>query len=114
MDMSSASRDLEKHPEVHSSPVDRRSDSQTSPRSSIIQCGQAGITFYIRDKIGLTSAIRNHTTLPVLLEAGYSSHSISSLNKLPILIVLAGGVGITAVLPYLRAHLGRVKLYWGC
>ncbi|KAF1940309.1 ferric reductase-like protein transmembrane component 4 [Clathrospora elynae] len=113
-----SSHDIEKHPGITSVPLDGRTYSQSSQNSpyssSLKQPVQTGVTFYIRDKTGITSALRKRTSLPVLLEAGYSSHSLSSLNTSPTLIALVGGVGITAVLPYLRAHPGRVKLYWGC
>ena len=112
--VSSTSHDVEKQPELRSSSLNHSSDGQSSPPNSLGQPVQAGITFYIRDKTGSTSALRNHSRLPVLLETGYASHSISSLNKSPTLIALAGGVGITAVLPYLRGHPGRAKVYWGC
>jgi hypothetical protein len=100
--------DIEKHPEIHS--ASPRSNSHSFSHHAV----QAGTTFYIRSKTGLTSSLRRRTTLPVLLEAGYHSHSIGSLAASPTLIALVGGVGITAVLPFLRAHPGRVKLYWGC
>jgi hypothetical protein len=99
-------QDIEKHPETHTASV----DSSGTPHPP----AEAGITFYIRDKSGLTARLRTRTTLPVLLETGYTSHPPSALNRCPKLIVIAGGVGITAVLPYLRAHPGRMKLYWGC
>ena len=106
--------DIEKHPEVLSSSVAKNSSSDRRRSGSLRESFEAGITFYIRGKTGLTSALRNRTTLPVLLEAGYSAHSASSLHTSPTLIALAGGVGITAVLPALQTHPGRAKLYWGC
>lgn len=35
------------------------------------------------------------------------------MSLYPVLICVAGGVGITAILPYLHAHRGTTKLYWG-
>ena len=35
------------------------------------------------------------------------------MSKFPILVCVAGGVGITAVMPYLHAHRGTTRLYWG-
>ncbi|KAF2023914.1 ferric reductase-like protein transmembrane component 4 [Setomelanomma holmii] len=105
------SSDIEKHPDVH---VGGRNDSESSPVVPFKQTVKAGVTFYVRDKTGTTAALRNRISLPVLVEGGYSSHSASSLDASPILIALVGGVGITAVLPHLRGHPGRVKLYWGC
>ncbi|KAK2026910.1 ferric reductase-like protein transmembrane component 4 [Colletotrichum zoysiae] len=75
-----------------------------------------GITFYIRMQSGITSLLRYRDSVPVLLEVGYPSHSplSESSHNSPTLVVLAGGVGITAVLPHVRSHPGHVKLYWGC
>ncbi|KAI4953946.1 hypothetical protein J4E91_001655 [Alternaria rosae] len=106
-------RDVEKHLDVPVVLAEDSSDNQ-GKGSSLHQPARAGITFYIRTKTGVTSALRKHITLPILLEAGYSSHSASSLSASPTLIVLAGGVGITAVLPYICSHPGHTKLYWGC
>jgi predicted ferric reductase len=49
--------------------------------------------------------------LPVMIEGNYGAHI--DVNQYPTLIAIVGGVGITAVLPLLRAHTGRTKLYWG-
>ena len=114
LDRDSTDLDIEKHPEILSSSVKGSSNSGRSPSDSLRESYRAGITFYIRGKTGITSAIRKRTSLPVFLEAGYSAHSPSSLHTSPTLIVLAGGVGITAVLPALQTHPGRAKLYWGC
>ncbi|KAI8937647.1 hypothetical protein NX059_005352 [Plenodomus lindquistii] len=109
--------DIEKQPATSSLPVHGSSDSYTQasePSNALRGPVQNGITFYVRTHTGITSMLRNKTSLPILIEAGYSSHSPSSLHTSPTLIALAGGVGITAVLPHLRTHPGRVKLYWGC
>jgi hypothetical protein len=65
---------------------------------------------------GLTTHLRGRRSAPILIEAGYSSHSLvsESLHNSPTLIALAGGVGVTTVLPHVRTHPGRAKLYWGC
>jgi hypothetical protein len=103
--------DIEKQSNFLVTPVRGSSDSHTSSSKEPVQ---AGITFYVRTQTGITLALRNRTSLPVLIEAGYSSHSPSSLHMSPTLVALTGGVGITAVLPHLCTHPGRVKLYWGC
>lgn len=35
------------------------------------------------------------------------------MSTYPVLICVAGGVGITAILPYLHVHRGITRLYWG-
>jgi len=70
-----------------------------------------GLTFLIRTRSGLTKLIRNHLTLPVLVESSYNQHV--STSNYPYLVAIGGGVGVTALLPYLRQHVGVSKLYWG-
>jgi ferric reductase like protein/FAD binding domain-containing protein len=111
--------DIEKQPKTDSSPIcdSSETNSQTSgPSKSPKEPARAGITFYIRTMTGLTTRLRGRTSTPVLIEAGYSSHSLvaESLHNSPTLVALAGGVGITAVLPHVRTHPGYAKLYWGC
>ncbi|KAF2825086.1 ferric reductase-like protein transmembrane component 4 [Ophiobolus disseminans] len=107
---SNASHGADKHLDIHAMSVDGSAGSDAGSGRPV----ETGITFYIRAKFGLTSLLLRHSTLPVLVETGYNSHSPSALASSPTLIVLVGGVGITAVLPYIRSHPGRVKLYWGC
>lgn len=115
----SSSNDIEKHPNSDSYAIDESISDDIhagNNRSTRQERSHAGIVFYIRTQTGLTSHLRRLTTLPVLVEAGYSSHSPLSkpLYHSPTLIALAGGVGISAVLPHLHTHPGRAKLYWGC
>ena len=70
-----------------------------------------GLTFFLRTKAGLTSLLRSHPHLPVLVESAYGPHE--DLSQYSLLLCIAGGVGITACLPYLRAHAGSTKLFWG-
>lgn len=73
--------------------------------------GKIGLTFLLRTKAGVTQRLRKHTSLPVLVESAYGPHE--DLSEYPLLICIAGGVGITACVPYLRAHAGATKLFWG-
>ncbi|KAK6382826.1 hypothetical protein LTS17_003495 [Exophiala oligosperma] len=70
------------------------------------------MTFLLRGRGGLTSLLRSSTRLPVLVESPYGRQN-STFSKHPTLICVAGGVGITTVLPLLRSHPGRSKLLWG-
>ncbi len=69
-----------------------------------------GLTFFVRNQTGLTSLLRTRPSLPVLVESPYGHHA--DLSSYPTFICVAGGVGITAVLPALRRHLGHSKLFW--
>lgn len=89
-----------------------------------------GIAFFVRKRGGLTGQLAElagtrENGIPVLVESSYGNSTMSLLpspsfrptHQYPNLIILAGGVGITAVLPLIdrplfAAH-GQVKLYWG-
>ncbi|KAI1370669.1 ferric reductase like transmembrane component-domain-containing protein [Hypoxylon crocopeplum] len=70
-----------------------------------------GMVFYLRLLDGGTKALRKKTKLQVLIEGPYGTHE--DLSDYPTLVCIAGGVGVTAVLPYMRVHFGNVYLYWG-
>ncbi|KAF7559177.1 hypothetical protein G7046_g4986 [Stylonectria norvegica] len=93
---------------------------------------QHGITLFIRPHSGLTrllAARAGGASIPVLIEATYGHEGKTFLQgnetrfaptpEYPNLLCIAGGVGITAVLPALNASLslydpmGTTKLYWG-
>ncbi|KAF2687480.1 ferric reductase-like protein transmembrane component 4 [Lentithecium fluviatile CBS 122367] len=70
-----------------------------------------GLTFFLRGQGGLTRLLSSRSTLPVLVESSYGTHADTS--DTPRLVCIIGGIGITAVLPYLHSHPGSSKLYWG-
>ena len=70
-----------------------------------------GLSLLLRAQTGITRQLRSHTTLPVLVESAYGPHE--DLSAYATLICIAGGVGITACIPYLRAHPRETKLFWG-
>ncbi|KPM37460.1 hypothetical protein AK830_g9116 [Neonectria ditissima] len=94
---------------------------------------QLGITIFIRPHKGLTNLLAARAGLeagiPVLIEATYGHEgktyiqgtegSFSPTPDYPNTLCIAGGVGITAVLPALQSSLslygpaGTTKLYWG-
>lgn len=79
-----------------------------------------GVTFLIRPKKGMTARLRNKlltsspssTTLHVLLEGPYGSHPlpIFTPSRFSSILLVAGGVGITATLPYLQSVINA----WQC
>ena len=102
----SPNKDIEKLGSLGSSSSDSSSDQrryQSPPK--------VGLTFLLRTKLGVTAKLGKHTTLPVLVENAYGPHG--DLSEYSRLICIAGGVGVTACVPYLRAHAGERKLYWG-
>lgn len=72
-----------------------------------------GITFYLRTLGGTTKNLRRANNIAVLVEGSYGKPQ--NLAKYPTLLCFAGGVGITAILPYIHSRVtyGRTKLYWG-
>ncbi|CAG8948968.1 hypothetical protein HYFRA_00002096, partial [Hymenoscyphus fraxineus] len=75
----------------------------------------AGVTFYIRKCQGMTKFLRSHDRLPTLVEGPYGHTSLSSsqtILKCDRLILIAGGIGITAILPFLFHH-PNIKFAWG-
>lgn len=127
--------DLEKSPATaistgicSSSP---ESGSLTSRRHGVRKHGSPGITLFVRAHEGATSRLASKigvpTGIPVLIEASYGHESAGLLTasstapspEFPNTICVAGGVGITGVLPALthtlslHAPLGSTKLFWG-
>lgn len=72
---------------------------------------ETGMVPYVRLRGGETKALHNKFQAKVLIEGPYGSHE--DLSEYANLICIAGGVGVTACLPYLRAHPGHKRLYWG-
>ncbi|OAG06034.1 uncharacterized protein CC84DRAFT_1217309 [Paraphaeosphaeria sporulosa] len=82
-----------------------------------------GATFIVRVRTGITaklaarlSASDSHRIqLRVLVEGSYHSNAAAQLAQCTHLLCIAGGVGITAVLPYLHEISAprHAKLFWG-
>lgn len=90
----------------------------TTPTLNTIQpTTTLNLTFIIRTHTGTTSLLRSRSSLPVLVESSYSGSLLHSthalLNAHPNFLCIAGGVGVTALLPLLAAHRGSRKLAWG-
>ncbi|CAM1503657.1 Fc.00g012480.m01.CDS01 [Cosmosporella sp. VM-42] len=103
-----------------------------TPRS-IAANGKNGISLYIRVHKGITSLLAskagNKAGIPVLIEGSYGHEGKTVLQgaeakfsptpDYPNMICIAGGVGVTAVLPALNSSLslygpmGTTKLFWG-
>lgn len=105
----SPTTDIEKAPTLSVKPMTKQ--------SSKVGTSKLGLSFVIRTHSGTTSLLRSRKSLPVLVESSYkgsllhSSHSV--LNEHPRLLCIAGGVGVTALIPLLASHHGDRKLAWG-
>ncbi|RDL35207.1 uncharacterized protein BP5553_07138 [Venustampulla echinocandica] len=69
------------------------------------------LSFFVRARSGLTTQFPANGSIPVLVESIYGTNE--DLSGYPSLICIAGGVGVTAIMPYLQSHPGSKKLYWG-
>ncbi|KAI0830395.1 hypothetical protein F5Y06DRAFT_290695 [Hypoxylon sp. FL0890] len=101
-------------PKIDSPTGSTDADPEKSTRmavDSFDQTVETGIVFYLRLLEGGTKALRNKTQLSVLIEGPYGGIR-EDLSEYPSLVCIAGGIGVTAVLPYMRAHPGNVYLYW--
>lgn len=85
--------------------------SKSTVTCSLDRAGEPGMVFYLRTLDGGTKALRDRSRIKVLVEGSYGKHK--DLSNYRTLICIAGGVGITACLPYLRLHPGNTRLYWG-
>jgi predicted ferric reductase len=72
----------------------------------------SGITFFIKKNNGLTKHLFSNTLITTtLIEGPYNSTSTRPVLLCDRLILVAGGIGITAVLPFAHAH-PNVKIFW--
>ncbi|PNY23158.1 Ferric/cupric reductase transmembrane component 2 [Tolypocladium capitatum] len=107
----------------HTSPKSETASRPYSPRG-------IGVVLFIRKRDGITSLLPKRDIgpkgLPVMVEGSYSpgvtflqDDHVSPTHEFPNLICIAGGVGITGILPSLDSFtavtrpVGRKKLYWG-
>ncbi|KAF4432592.1 ferric reductase Fre2p [Fusarium acutatum] len=87
--------------------------SQKIPQVAISHsvAGTDSISLYIKKHKGTTSLLRKHSNLPVLLEGPYRGNITRDVLKCDRLLLIAGGIGITGILSWTRAHV-NVKLAW--
>ncbi|KAF2422406.1 hypothetical protein EJ08DRAFT_701698 [Tothia fuscella] len=111
---------------VEKSPAMVNTDTSSSPESSIransLQSRTAPkVTLLMRPENGQTRTLLEktrsagmHLKLPVLVESSYHSQKFGALQHCSTLLAIAGGVGITAILPLAQSFPGPVaRLYWG-
>lgn len=71
----------------------------------------AGVTFFVRKSQGMTKSLRAADGLLTLLDGPYTNNATKAVLKCDRILLLTGGIGITGVLPYTKAH-PNVKLCW--
>ncbi|GFF39456.1 hypothetical protein IFM58399_05583 [Aspergillus lentulus] len=74
------------------------------------------LTFFVRTQSGTTRHLRARSQLPVLVEGSYPPSPLINHHWTdhPNVIAIAGGVGITALVPDLCSHRGGRTLFWAC
>jgi len=106
----SPSPDIEKTPDLTITTTPTKT-ATTNPPPTL------NLTFIIRTHTGTTSLLRARASLPVLVESSYAGSLLhpthKTLNQHPRLLCIAGGVGVTALLPLLASHRGQRILAWG-
>lgn len=71
----------------------------------------AGITLYVRKSTGMTRLLQKHASLITLLDGPYPNNPPSAVLSCDRLLLIGGGIGITGLLGFFRAHVD-VKLAW--
>jgi hypothetical protein len=91
-------------------PPSTSSSQDLVPEGSYQPC----LTFFVRTQSGTTRHLRARAQLPVLVEGSYSPSPLVSHHwrDHPNVIAIAGGVGITALVPDLCSHRGGRTLFW--
>ncbi|KAE8378513.1 ferric reductase [Aspergillus bertholletiae] len=76
---------------------------------------QRGLVLYIRTQSGITKYLRGpKSKFPVLIESSYHPVALTKSNAsgMANIIAIAGGVGVTALVPILMRHEGWHRLFW--
>ncbi|KAF2628434.1 hypothetical protein BU25DRAFT_409995 [Macroventuria anomochaeta] len=71
----------------------------------------SGVSLYIRKSNGLTKTLAAHASLLTLLDGPYPNNSTAAVLRTDRLVLVAGGIGITAILPFIAHHV-NVSLHW--
>jgi hypothetical protein len=82
-----------------------------TPSTTTTTTTPAGITLIIRKSHGLTRSLKPHLSLPTLLDGPYPNNRPNAILECDRVLLLAGGIGITGLLPWTRSH-ANAKLWW--
>ncbi|KFG87192.1 hypothetical protein MANI_113140 [Metarhizium anisopliae] len=103
--------------------VEAKADSPSTTASTVATrpSGKTRVTIAVRVRSSMTarlaarvSAAGGPIRIPVFLEGSYHSSAGSQLSRCTRILCIAGGVGLSAVLPILRQHGNRpARLCWG-
>jgi ferredoxin-NADP reductase len=82
-----------------------------SHRESQSSRSTSGPTFFVKKGIGFTTKLHAHPSLLTYVEGPYPNNSSGQVLLCDRLLLIAGGIGITAVVPFIANH-WNVKLNW--
>lgn len=99
----------------------------TQPLKKLVRSSsQPSITFLIRPEKGLTATLQRRllksrtARVPIMIEGPYGPTALLTLTRSDTIVAIAGGIGITSILSYLRTYLEnrndhattRFCIYW--
>lgn len=70
-----------------------------------------GLTFFVKKGAGFTKKLQAQTNLLTLVEGPYPNNSTNQVLRCDRLLLIAGGIGITAIVPFVANH-WNVELSW--
>ncbi|EPS45668.1 hypothetical protein H072_340 [Dactylellina haptotyla CBS 200.50] len=70
-----------------------------------------GLTLYVRKSTGATKYLSAKTNIIALVEGPYSNNNVKGVLRCDRILLIGGGIGITALLPFVNNH-WNVKLAW--
>lgn len=71
----------------------------------------AGITLLIKKESGMTKYLKTRNSILTLLDGPYANNTTKEILRCDRVLLIAGGIGITGVLPWAHSH-WNVKLAW--
>ncbi|KEY74779.1 hypothetical protein S7711_06676 [Stachybotrys chartarum IBT 7711] len=70
-----------------------------------------GITIFVKKATGITKYLESHESILTLLDGPYSNCHPRDVLRCDQILLIAGGIGITGILPWAYNH-WNVKLFW--
>ena len=91
--------------------IEKTNGISTPSHSLPLQPSTAGVTFFVRKAGGLTRHLASNNKLLTLVDGPYPNNPTAGIMSTDRLLVIAGGIGVSGVLPWLFAH-PNAKFAW--
>ena len=95
------------HTDIEKCPTTASSD----PAAESLVQDSTGITFFVRKGSRMANILPSQQNLLTLVEGPYRNSSSEEILRCDRLLLLAGGIGITALVPHMAAHF-NIRLCW--